>query len=83
MASLAGALGPGLFAEGDAAQVGDEDLGQAELCAWPAEHPVTYRAGSYDGLGTAGYGILEILFLDVNSKLPVSIDKRGRAAEGL
>lgn len=81
--SLLRVFWPGLFTEGDAAQVSDEYLGQTELCAGSAEHPVTHRAGSYDGLGAAGYGVLEVPLLDVDCKLPVSIDKGGRAAEGI
>jgi len=83
VASLPGAVWPGFFTEGDAAQVGDEDLRQTELCAGPAEHPVAYRAGSYDGIGAAGYGVFEVLLLDVNGKLPVNVDEGPGAAEGV
>ena len=83
VASLSGAVRPGLFAEGNAAQVGDEYVGQLELQAGSPEHSLTYRAGSYDGIGTAGNGVLEVLLLDVNGKLPVSVDKRGGAADGV
>ena len=83
MYSLVGLIWPGLLAEGDAAQVGDEYVGHIELRAGSPQHSVTYRAGSYDGLGTAGSGVVEVLFLDVNSKLPVGVDKRARAAESV
>ena len=81
--SLPGAIRPRLLAKGDAAKVSDKYLGQPELCAGSAEHPVTHGAGSYDGIGAAGYGVFEILLLDVNGKLPVSIDKGSGAAEGV
>ena len=81
--SLPGAFRPWFFTERNAAQVGDEDVGQVELRAGSSEHSITYGAGSYNGIGTAGNGILEVLLLDVNSKLPVSVDKWGGAADGV
>ena len=77
------AFRPGLFTERDATQVGDEYAGQVELSAGSPEYSVTYRARGYDGIGTAGHGVLEILLLDVNCKLPVSIYKGSGAAEGV
>ena len=80
--SSAGTVWPGLLTESNAAQVGDEYVGQIELPAGPPEHSVTYRTGRYDGIGTASNSIFEVVLLDVNGKLPVSIDKRGSAADG-
>ena len=81
--SSSGVSWPGLLIESNAAQVGDEHVGQVELRARPPEHSKTYGAGSYNGIGTASNGILEVLLLDVNGKLPVSVDKRGGAADGV
>ena len=57
--SSAGTVWPGLLTESNAAQVGDEYVGQIELPAGPPEYSATYRAGGYNGIGTAGNGILE------------------------
>ncbi len=82
-ASLWGVSRPGLLTECNAAQVGYEYVGQGELRAGTPEHSVTYWAGGYNGIGTAGNSILEVLLLDVNGKLPVSVDKRGSAADSV
>jgi len=83
MCSLLRAVWPGLFAKGDAAQVSDEYARKIELRAGSPENSVTYGTGGDDGLGTAADGILEVALLNVNCKLPVSIDKGGRAADGI
>lgn len=81
--SLSGVIRPGLLTESNTAQVGYEYVWQVELRAGPSEHSITYGAGGYNGIGTAGNSILEVLLLDINGKLPVSIDKGGGAADSI
>jgi len=76
-------LWPGFFTEGDAAQVGDENLGQTELQTGSAEHSITYRAGSYNGIGATCNSVLKVLLLDIDGKLPVGVYNRRGATNGI